>query len=84
MTDHTAALKAAAEEYRRKVERAKEIHRQADDVQRAASEQLAETMRAAYRDGTKKADILRATGHVWSRTWVDRAVKDGTEKTAAG
>lgn len=81
MTDYLAALSAAADEYRRQIERAKEIRREADEVQRRASEQLAAEIRTAFHDGRiKKADIIRATGYVWSRTWVDRAIKtDNTE-----
>lgn len=75
MTDYTAVLRAAAEKYRQQVERAKEIRRQADAVQREASNELATAMRAAFTDGgMKKAAIIRDTNYVWSRTWVDRAV----------
>lgn len=64
-----AALARAAAKYRRAVKRAKEI-------QDEASDELAQAMRTAYRGGIgmKKADILRATGHVWSRTWMDNAI----------
>ncbi len=64
MTDpREAALGKAATQYRKAVKRA-------DEIQKQASEERAAAMRAAYNDGNgmKKADILRATGHVWSRT----------------
>lgn len=71
-----AALARAAAKYRRAVKRAEEI-------QKEASEELAATMKAAYDGGRgmKKADILRATGHVWSRTWMDRNLKPETDST---
>lgn len=68
MEDRSAALKKAASEYRRAVERARQ-------VEKDASAKLAEQMREAYSAGMKKADILRATDHVWSRTWLDNALK---------
>lgn len=43
------------------------------------SEELAAAVRAAYNDGMRKADILRATGHIWSRTWVDRILNTTPE-----
>ncbi len=65
-----AALAKAAAQYRKAVKRAEEIQKQAADA-------LADAMRTAYAggQGMKKADILRATGHVWSRTWMDEALK---------
>ncbi len=71
-----AALASAAAKYRRAVKRAEEIQKQ-------ASEELADAMRAAYANGRgmKKADILRATGHVWSRTWMDNALKNEPNPT---
>lgn len=75
MKDHSEALRAAADEYRREVERAKEIRRQSEEVQRQASDKLAAVMRAAYADKVKIAAIIRYADHVWSRTWVEKAVK---------
>jgi hypothetical protein len=65
----TAALAAAVAEYRKEKKRAAEIERQ-------ASEKLANKIRKAYAagGGMKKADIIRAIDHEWSRTWVDRAI----------
>ncbi|MGA3524112.1 hypothetical protein [Melissospora conviva] len=74
MTDYTQMLREAADEYRREVARAEDLRKQATDVQRAASDKLAGVMREAYQAGKKKAAIIRDTGYVWSRTWVDRAV----------
>lgn len=84
MTDYTDALREAADEYRREIERAKEIRKQADEVQRQASDKLSGVMRDAYAAGTKKAAILRATNHVWSRTWLDRAVEPPEEAPKRG
>lgn len=69
-TQEEAALAKAAAQYRKAVKRA-------DEIREKASEDLAAAMRDAYADGQgmKKADILRATGHVWSRTWMDEALK---------
>lgn len=78
MTDHPAALKAATEEYRKEVDRAAELRKQANEVQKAASDVLATHIRAAFVDPERpmrKADIIRAIDHEWSRTWVDRACR---------
>ena len=80
MTEHAERLKAAADAYRLSLERVKEIQAQAATVQREASDELAGVIRAAYNDPDpnkrlRKAAILRATDHVWSRTWLDRALK---------
>ncbi len=66
-----AALAKAAAQYRKAVKRA-------DDIKKQATDELAAAMREAYSEGEglKKADILRATGHVWSRTWVDHALSN--------
>jgi len=37
---------------------------------------LADSIRVAYSDGMRKADILRAIEHVWSRQWVDETLRD--------
>ena len=68
MDDHTDALGTAAADYRR-------AHEEAEKLIRPARERLAEEIRAAYTDGMRKAQILRATDHVWSREWVDRTIK---------
>jgi hypothetical protein len=85
MTDHTTALDAASGAYRA----AKE---EAERILKPPREALIEAARAAYAGGTKKADILRATGHVWSNTWLDKILegveppggkrKPATKKTA--
>lgn len=69
--EEEVALAKAAAKYRRAVKRAEEI-------QKHAADDLADAMRTAYAggQGMKKADILRATGHVWSRTWMDQALKN--------
>jgi hypothetical protein len=82
MTDHAELLKSAADSYRLSLERAKELQSQAALVQREASDTLANVIRAAYNDPNpnlrlRKSAILRATDHVWSRTWLDRALKTG-------
>lgn len=69
MSDHSPELREAAKRYRRARERAEQIVV-------PARTQLAETIRAAYSDGMRKADILRAIDHVWSRQWVDETVRD--------
>lgn len=70
MTDETERLRAAAAKYRRAREQAAEIERQ-------ASSELAAAIQAAYADGKgmRKSAILRATDHVWSRTWLDQALR---------
>jgi hypothetical protein len=67
-TDHTEALHSAAADYRK-------AHEDAEKILRPARERLADTIRAAYSDGMKKADILRGIDHTWSRQWVDKTVK---------
>jgi flagellar biosynthesis/type III secretory pathway protein FliH len=68
-SDPPAALRKATEQYRHEKQRAA-------DIERAAINQLTTAIRSAYAGGMKKADILRAIDHEWSRTWLDRAVKD--------
>jgi hypothetical protein len=70
MTEHAEVLKKAAADYRAAQERAKQILIEPRQV-------LADAIRAAYADKMKKADIIRATDHVWSRQWVDMTVKGG-------
>lgn len=70
MTDHEEVLRQAAYAYR-------EAQKLAD----ARAADLAAAVRAAYTDPDRprrKADILRSTGHVWSRTWLDEVLsKEG-------
>lgn len=69
MVDHSAELREAAQAYQRARERAEQI------VVPARTE-LADAIRAAYSDGVRKADILRAINHVWSRQWLDETLRD--------
>lgn len=39
-----------------------------------ARTQLADAVRTAYAAGMRKADIIRAIDHVWSREWLDRVL----------
>lgn len=73
MTDHANELKRAASRYR-------EAQARADQIMEEARADLTKTIRAAYADQTRVADILRHTGHVWSRTWVEKAVKPEPSK----
>jgi hypothetical protein len=57
MTDHQRTLAKAAADYRRL---------------QTAREHLIDTIRAAAADGVRQVDILRATGHVWTREQVRR------------
>ncbi len=70
MSDQTERLKKAAAKYRRARERIADIERQ-------ASTELADEIRAAYASGKgmRKSEILRATDFVWSRTWLDQTLK---------
>ncbi|MEU0078459.1 hypothetical protein ABZY58_11235 [Micromonospora tulbaghiae] len=68
MTDHTAELRAAGEDY-------SQAREEAERIMAGPRDKLTQKARAAYAAGMKKADILRAMGHVWSRTWLDQAVK---------
>ena len=67
MTDDATRLRNAAIKYREEVERME-----------AARLHLADTVRAAYQAGMRKADILRAIDHVWSREWLDRTLAEET------
>lgn len=69
MTDHTTALKRAGEAYQH-------ARDEAERIMSTPREDLTQAARDAYTAGMKKADILRAMGHVWSRTWLDTAVSD--------
>lgn len=69
MVDHGAELREAAKKYRR-------ARKRADAILVPARTQLADSVRAAYVDGMRKSDILRATDHVWSRQWLDDTVRD--------
>jgi len=57
--DHERALAEAADAYKKAQEAAK-----------AASNRLADAMRAAYADGEKQSEILHASKHVWSREYL--------------
>ncbi|MEU7170243.1 hypothetical protein ABZ949_01975 [Micromonospora tulbaghiae] len=71
MTNHAAALREAGEAYQQARDEAERIMSEPrDNLTRAA--------RAAFAGGMKKSDILRAMGHVWSRTWLDKAVRGET------
>lgn len=73
MTEHELALKKAVAAYRR-------ANKRATDIQRKASAELAAAMRTAFEEGhMKKADILKATDHIWSRTWLDKALAEAGE-----
>ena len=56
---HERALAEAAEQYE-----------QAQAAAKAASNRLADAMRAAYADGEQQSAILRAAKHVWSREYL--------------
>ena len=65
MADHVAELAKSARNYR-------EVR-----VRSAAVKiELAEAVRTAYAHGMRKADILRAIDHVWSREWLDRILDE--------
>jgi hypothetical protein len=61
VTNHTEALAAAADAYRR-----------AAVAQEQARAALTEAVRAAHADKVRQVDILKATGHVWTREQVRR------------
>jgi hypothetical protein len=71
MTDLATELKKAGAAYKR-------ARTRADQIMDFPREQLTEKVRAAYADGMRKADILRAIDHVWSRQWLDDTVRDIT------
>lgn len=77
MTNHSAELRAAGEAYQQAREAAERIMAEPRD-------DLTSKARAAYAAGMKKADILRSMGHVWSRTWLDQAVKGITPNADQG
>ncbi|XVV05832.1 hypothetical protein ACQPW3_10750 [Actinosynnema sp. CA-248983] len=64
--DHQAALSQCAAEYR-------EAQARLSD----AREALNGAIRAADADGMKQADIIRATGHVWTREQVRQVLRAG-------
>ena len=68
MVDHGAELHDAAQNYRR-------ARQHAEQVIVPARAELTNAIRAAYTDGMRKADILRAIDHVWSRQWLDETVR---------
>lgn len=70
-----------AQKLRRAVTRYRREQKRADDIKAKASAELKDAIRDAYADGNgmKKADILRAIDHEWSRTWVDQAISGRTK-----
>lgn len=72
----THAHDGPATELRKTTDRYRREKRRAAEIERKASSELADAVRAAYVGGMKKADIIRAIDHVWSRTWVDRACQE--------
>lgn len=54
--------------------RAAESYRRAQADLDEARAELANEIRAAYHSGRRQADILRATGHVWTREYVRRVL----------
>lgn len=73
--DHAAELKRAADEYRA-------AKAAADNLMRPARETLAAQVRAAYRGGMRKYQILETIDHLWSREWVDRTIGKPAAKKA--
>lgn len=71
MSDHTAGLRETSEAYQR-------ARIKAERITSGPREALTEQVRAAYAAGARKADILRAIGHVWSNTWLDKILSDVT------
>ncbi|WP_043688429.1 hypothetical protein, partial [Streptomyces xylophagus] len=69
MTPHADDLKKAGAAYKRARERA-------EQTIKGPREDLTAKVRAAYEAGMRKADILRAIDHVWSRQWLDDTVRD--------
>lgn len=69
MTTHADELKRAGAAYKRARDRA-------EQTMKVPREDLTEKVRAAYADGMRKVDILRAIDHVWSRQWLDDTVRD--------
>lgn len=69
VTDHSADLKKAGAAYKR-------ARTRAEQIMNAPREDLTAKVRAAYASGMRKADILRAIDHVWSRQWLDDTVRD--------
>jgi hypothetical protein len=67
---HEEALRKAAAAYKRAKARA-------DQIMAEPRQQLADAVREAYADGNglKKADIIRASDHVWSRQWIDETIR---------
>lgn len=69
VTDHADELRKAGAAYKRARDKA-------DQIMKAPREDLTATVRKAYANGVRKADILRAIDHVWSRQWLDDTVRD--------
>lgn len=61
MTDHTERLAELADRYR-------SARTELDDARDALTGEI----RAAMGDGMRQSDVLRATGHVWTREMLRR------------
>ncbi len=69
------ALVRAAAQFRRAVKRS-------EDIKKQANADLAAAIRTAYGQGMKKSEMLRVTGQVWSRTWIDNVLKSKADDVA--
>lgn len=69
--EHADRLSAAGAAYKRAREKAEKI-------MAVPREDLTQKVREAYAAGMRKADILRAIEHTWSRQWLDDTVRDIT------
>ena len=49
-------------------------YQRAQDAAEAARAELTEATKAAFAGGMRKAEILRAIDHVWSREWLDQVL----------
>lgn len=70
MTSDNDARKAATEEIRVAAGKYRRAKQRTDELQ----VKLIETMRAAYAIKVSKADIIRASGHIWTRQWIDQTL----------
>lgn len=69
MAEHDTELREAGAAYKR-------ARIEADQIMAGPREGLTEAVREAYRAGMRKADILRAIEHTWSRQWIDDTLRD--------
>lgn len=65
-TNHLAQAAAAYSDARAEAER----------ILTEPRSDLTAAVRDAYQDGMRKADILRAIDHIWSRQWLDDLLRD--------